>query len=1812
MQRLWVTVAIFLFLITSAYAQVTNVWEKNVGDFTWFTTANTTRGMGYNPVTDHLLVCSREGGTNVYLLNAATGDSVGQLDMTGVSGGTFSLNIAKGADDGAIYGCNLSLANGEFKVYRWADETSAPTVAYAAIVTSRAGDAFEVSGSGVNTVIFASGSGSTEILRLVTTDGITFAPANGVPVAAGLARGGISVIPESNAGELWVNGSGTAVSHVDTAGTVINQVATTTIASGFFNVRYLPGDAAKLLAVAGSAGATDLQKIHFYDITTNETEPPLYAIDSLTNAPNSNGNATADLAYKDNGDGTLTVYVMITNNGIAAYTVEMPQEFVPNLVINEINYNPIESGTDTTEFIELLNMEAAAVDLSGYAFSAGVDFTFPSGAMVGANEYLVVAFDSAAFHNTYGFAPDFVWTSGALSNGGEAVAIATSMGTLVDSVNFDDIAPWPTEPDGFGPTLELIDPASDNNLAENWQASYIDGGTPKAENSLPPAGPVATIWEKGVADFSWLTTANTTRGMGYNAATNHLLVVSREGGTNVYILDAATGDSLGALDMTGVAGGIFTLNIVKVADDGAIYGCNLALASGQFKMYRWADESAVPTLAFDGIVPNRSGDSFGVTGAGNGTILYASGSGSTEVTRFTTTDGLNFVLDTPIAVAGGLARGGISPIPSGLFERVSTEELWVNGSGTATSHIDGSGTVINAVNTGVVSSSWFNVQYMMGGDRKYIAITGNNSADNGPKVQVWDITDSETDPTFLGEGALSFAYNTNANATADLGFRNNGDTTLTVFQLITNNGIAAYTVDIPDPVVIPMVSLAQIQTTPDGNEGPSPYAGQIVQTSGTVTGKNANGFFLQDAPGAWNGVWVFSPTFADTAQIGDNLTITGLVDEFNDLTEMLNLSEYVVNTTGNPLPDPEMVSTADFSQEKYEGVLIHVSEAEVTNPDLGFGEWEVNDGSGPAIVDDFIFQFAPDSGAVYNITGIGNYSFGAFKMVPRDSADIELFVADPITQNWEKGVGDFSWLTTANTTRGMGYNPVTDHLLVVSREGGTNVYVLDAATGDSLSSLDMTGVSGGIFLLNIAKAAADGAIYACNLALANGEFKVYRWADESAVPTVAFTGIVTGRSGDAMGVYGSGANTVIYASGSGSTEIVRLTTTDGVNFTADTPISVAAGLARGGISAIPESMGSELWVNGTGTAVSHIDVNGNVIAQTNGGVVASSWFSVNYFAGGGSKFIAVAANPGADLGNKIQVYDITDSETDPALYATGELSFAFNGNANATGDLAYRMNNDGTVTLFQLVTNNGIASYDVELPGGAIGVPVFSTNELNFGEVPLGGLETLSFSIENQGAADVQILSATLSDTLSFSSTLLGNELIQPDSTLLVTVAFAPAAAGTFADSLVVTTNYGTFSVALNGSAYELYPLDWRVLADSTDWFGTNNLVRTIAYSQATNHLYVVSRVGGNFVKVLDAETGELVKDLDMTGFTGTGLIHLNMAAATTDGVIYAANLAQGGDFVLYRWENEDAMLTTAFSGILDGRVGDVISVSGHDHGTEIYVSGSGNANAFVLGTADGVTFSVTDTIPLPEADAARFGLSPVMDGEYFFINAPGKAPRYIKRSGEVVYTFDTGLVSGTSISYFEIFTTDSETRRFVAALDGFSPGMRIVELLGEPGDSLMTDFAVLPANTPKYLTNANGNASAQAVFNPVNNSLVEMVTNNGISSYSFDVIVPNDSLLVGIDSDLDAIPQAYALGQNYPNPFNPTTTFVVSLPQVSDVKVMIYNVLGQQVAVLQNGKMQAGEHKFTFDASRFASGMYFYRVEANNFRAVKKMLLVK
>ena len=89
-------------------------------------------------------------------------------------------------------------------------------------------------------------------------------------------------------------------------------------------------------------------------------------------------------------------------------------------------------------------------------------------------------------------------------------------------------------------------------------------------------------------------------------------------------------------------------------------------------------------------------------------------------------------------------------------------------------------------------------------------------------------------------------------------------------------------------------------------------------------------------------------------------------------------------------------------------------------------------------------------------------------------------------------------------------------------------------------------------------------------------------------------------------------------------------------------------------------------------------------------------------------------------------------------------------------------------------------------------------------------------------------------------------------------------------------------------------------------------------------------------------------------------------------------------------------------------------------------------------------------------------------------------------------------------------------------------------------------------------------------------------------------------------------LPAQIKLHQNYPNPFNPLTNIDFTLPDASHVKLIIYNTVGQKVSTLVNRKMPAGTHSVRWDASRFTSGIYFYRLKANGIQKSRKMLLVK
>ena len=186
-----------------------------------------------------------------------------------------------------------------------------------------------------------------------------------------------------------------------------------------------------------------------------------------------------------------------------------------------------------------------------------------------------------------------------------------------------------------------------------------------------------------------------------------------------------------------------------------------------------------------------------------------------------------------------------------------------------------------------------------------------------------------------------------------------------------------------------------IQYTTDPS-GDSPLADQAdITTEGIVTALFYNGYFIEDpAGGAWNGLWVYDTT--NFPALGDRVRLTGTVLEYYNFTELGGLTDYVLVSSGNSLPDPVVVTTAAANDEQYEGVLLRVENVLVTAEEDAYEEWAVDDGSGPLAVDNLGSDtYVPVMGdEIAAIVGPLNYSYNAFKIAPRDDGDITL----PMTQ----------------------------------------------------------------------------------------------------------------------------------------------------------------------------------------------------------------------------------------------------------------------------------------------------------------------------------------------------------------------------------------------------------------------------------------------------------------------------------------------------------------------------------------------------------------------------------------------------------------------------------------------------------------------------------------------------------------------------------------------------------------------------------------------------------------------------------------------
>lgn len=149
-----------------------------------------------------------------------------------------------------------------------------------------------------------------------------------------------------------------------------------------------------------------------------------------------------------------------------------------------------------------------------------------------------------------------------------------------------------------------------------------------------------------------------------------------------------------------------------------------------------------------------------------------------------------------------------------------------------------------------------------------------------------------------------------------------------------------------------------------------------------------------------------------------------------------------------------------------------------------------------------------------------------------------------------------------------------------------------------------------------------------------------------------------------------------------------------------------------------------------------------------------------------------------------------------------------------------------------------------------------------------------------------------------------------------------------------------------------------------------------------------------------------------------------------------------------------------------------------------------------------------------------------------------------------------------------------------------------------------VTPFS-LPFNGTTYYFNhwvGNGNGSYTGTNYAATLNLRAPITQN----------VVYDTVNTGINTISSEIPERYKLYQNYPNPFNPQTSIKFDISKSGLVNLRVYDLLGKEVKSLYSGNLNAGKYEFTFSGIDMASGMYFYKLETNNFSQVMKMLLMK
>jgi hypothetical protein len=308
--------------------------------------------------------------------------------------------------------------------------------------------------------------------------------------------------------------------------------------------------------------------------------------------------------------------------------------------------------------------------------------------------------------------------------------------------------------------------------------------------------------------------------------------------------------------------------------------------------------------------------------------------------------------------------------------------------------------------------------------------------------------------------------------------------------------------------------------------------------------------------------------------------------------------------------------------------------------------------------------------------------------------------------------GSNPYVTTSNTERGMGWNPVTKNLVLPSRNGGNFVAIINGTTGAVVKTMDTTGISGGTLAMMGAGVSDDGAIYVPNLqsgSSAVSPFKVYKWLSESdtSAPSIAFSQVLpvttTGgwRFGDAFAVYGSGT-TLKFASAGSTTGTSSSLANNGNFMIGSLDGSNTSTIYR----AIPGTLtasndyrlslafvDADTIIGNQGTSAKFTDFVAATTLSSTGAIITGSVAlgvadrPLDYTVLNGQALMAVV-NTNSSL---ISIYDVTNPAAATLLTTGSTVSGALSANGNATGGLYWgEVLSPTSQVLYAMSTNQGI------------------------------------------------------------------------------------------------------------------------------------------------------------------------------------------------------------------------------------------------------------------------------------------------------------------------------------------------------------------------------------------------------------------------------------------------------------------------------------------------------------------------------------------